>query len=163
VVKNRAYNEYRRKLRASLKLRGICTGCMCRPVIPSKTKCVKCAARMSNWQKCSLHKISRNGRKYYRKTRLAALEAYGNKCSCNGCSWHKGKCNIDNISVLTIDHINGGHRHNLKIKKEYLPLARWLKMNNYPPGFRVLCANCHLCKSIANVPRRHQDADSVRL
>jgi hypothetical protein len=51
------------------------------------------------------------------------------------------------IEFLTIDHIDG--RKNLpkneqKLKGEKLNL--WLKKNNYPNGFQVLCWNCNLVK-----------------
>ena len=51
------------------------------------------------------------------------------------------------IDFLTIDHIEG--RKNLpkeekKLKGEKLNL--WLKKNNYPDGFQVLCWNCNMPK-----------------
>lgn len=51
------------------------------------------------------------------------------------------KCGIDNFDVLTIDHINGGGVQHAK--KFGSKLYEWLKRNNYPSGFRVLCRNCN--------------------
>jgi hypothetical protein len=60
--------------------------------------------------------------------RLEVISHYGNKCEF---------CGDKNINHLAIDHINGGgtkHR-----KEEGRDIYRWLKRNNYPDGFRILC------------------------
>lgn len=59
-------------------------------------------------------------------------------CQCPGCE-------EKHIEFLTIDHINGGgkqHRKEIGIQggKEF---CVWLKRNEYPSGFRVLCFNCN--------------------
>lgn len=67
--------------------------------------------------------------------KIAAFEAYGG-CTCVG-------CNEKDLTVLSIDHINGGgNKHRQEIKGKFLNLYFWLKSNNYPPGYRVLCMNC---------------------
>ncbi len=54
-------------------------------------------------------------------------------------------CSENRLGALHIDHINGNgkhHRSSIKVKggaKFYL----WLKQNNYPSEYRVLCANCN--------------------
>jgi len=71
------------------------------------------------------------------ENRISCLQVYSNgymKCEL---------CGIDNIDVLTIDHINGnGAKHRKEIKK-YKDLYSWLRDNNFPDGFRVLCRNCN--------------------
>lgn len=65
--------------------------------------------------------------------KITTLNAYGGKCVC---------CNITEPKFLAIDHINGGgkkHRKSLTIN-----IYAWLKNNNYPEGFRVLCHNCNM-------------------
>lgn len=57
-------------------------------------------------------------------------------------------CGEVNQGFLTIDHINGGgniHRKSIGNSggKDFY---RWLRMNNYPEGFQVLCFNCNLGK-----------------
>lgn len=55
------------------------------------------------------------------------------KCAC---------CGINDIEFLTIDHINGGggtHRKSMKAYSIYV----WLKRENLPEGYRVLCMNCN--------------------
>lgn len=61
------------------------------------------------------------------------LNAYGG-CICSCCGETK-------LPFLTIDHINGGgNKHRREIGTD---LYRWLRINNFPPGFRVLCMNCN--------------------
>ena len=73
-----------------------------------------------------------------RKLRLDALAAYGSVCAC---------CGETTEQFLGIDHINGGG--NAHRKENGLlgnNLNRWLKKNDYPPEFQVLCHNCNLAK-----------------
>lgn len=61
---------------------------------------------------------------------------YGGKCEC---------CGANNKEFLTIDHINGGgtkHRKELRASGSQ-HIYSWLKRNNYPEGYRVLCMNCN--------------------
>lgn len=57
------------------------------------------------------------------------------KCIC---------CGEKNLEFLTIDHINncGDKRES---RTGYYTYS-WLKRNNYPEGFQVLCYNCNLAK-----------------
>jgi hypothetical protein len=71
-------------------------------------------------------------RDWYAK--IKALNAYGGKCKC---------CGENEPKFLAIDHENGGgneHRKTIGNQTIYL----WLKKNNYPKGFRVLCHNCNM-------------------
>lgn len=73
-----------------------------------------------------------------KKIRMQALVAYsGNppKCQCPGCP-------ESHIEFLTVDHIHGdGAKHRRQIKNGNI--YRWLRINKYPPGFRILCMNCN--------------------
>jgi len=67
--------------------------------------------------------------------RHEVLKHYGGeppKCAC---------CGEDRFEFLSIDHINGGGKEH--IKSIGYTLARWLKKNHYPEGYRVLCHNCN--------------------
>lgn len=58
-------------------------------------------------------------------------------------------CGINEIVFLTIDHINGGGRKHIKSIVEIrggTNFYRWLRKNNYPDGFQVLCYNCNCGK-----------------
>lgn len=74
---------------------------------------------------------------YKVKIKLEALEAYGGpECS---------ECDEDDIAILEIDHIKGGggkHRRDLKTGGGH-PFYLWLRRNNYPKGYRVLCPTCN--------------------
>ena len=75
-----------------------------------------------------------------RRLKLSALQAYGGlspQCAC---------CGVKEWEFLCIDHIDGnGSEHRKQIMKDHGQLIyRWLKVNGYPAGFRVLCHNCNL-------------------
>ena len=54
-------------------------------------------------------------------------------------------CGNDYEPFLTIDHINGGGRKHMADTKVGMGSSfyAWLKRNNFPVGFRVLCSNCN--------------------
>jgi len=80
------------------------------------------------------HREERVGQE--RMFRLGVLQHYGGKCAC---------CGETVYEFLTFDHINNdGAEHRKIIGKTRI--ARWLKKNNYPDGFQVLCANCNHAK-----------------
>lgn len=59
------------------------------------------------------------------------------------------RCGEKDTDVLCIDHINGGGgKHVREINKAGNTFYGWLRKNNYPEGFQVLCANCNLKKRI---------------
>jgi hypothetical protein len=79
-------------------------------------------------------------RKYLNGLKKEVLAHYSKEkisCSC---------CGFDNVVALTIDHIvgrkNTKHRPGLNGPKLY----SWLKRNNYPKEFQVLCIMCNLAK-----------------
>jgi hypothetical protein len=64
------------------------------------------------------------------------------KCACPG-------CNVTNPDLLCMDHKNSDgteHRRSLGMQKgdsKGNRMYMWIKRNNYPPDFRVLCHNCN--------------------
>ena len=83
-------------------------------------------------------KINKRTKTNYINYRMTALLKYSNPpmCTC---------CGETQIKFLEIDHINGGgneHRKTMEGTNIYL----WLKKNNYPEGFQVLCSNCNMAK-----------------
>lgn len=66
--------------------------------------------------------------------RLEVLQYYSGVfpfCEC---------CGEDRIEFLSLDHINGGgSEHKRQVKHVY----KWIRDNNFPEGFRVLCHNCN--------------------
>jgi len=65
-----------------------------------------------------------------------ALEKYtnGQNC-CQGC----GEKNIEVLTFIPSDEIKATLDENAKKK-----IIDWIKANNYPEGFQVLCMNCNL-------------------
>ena len=59
------------------------------------------------------------------------------KCNC---------CRVDNLDVLSLDHIYG--RKNAKHKKGLggHELYTWVRQNKFPSDFQVLCMMCNFAK-----------------
>lgn len=76
------------------------------------------------------------GQSYRHRLRAQVLEHYSGdvpSCEC---------CKEATVEFLCIDHIKGG---GAKHRKEigHGALYAWLKRENFPDGFRVLCHNCN--------------------
>lgn len=154
------------------KAAGLCVGCG-QPIKPGCTMCQPCIDSRSQLATehyhrrraaglCSLcNKPTLDGfafcqthLEYTRDVRLrlkqAAFDAYGGPT----CS----ECGLTDIDVLTIDHIDGGgSQHRIELGGGGTAIYTWLKTNDYPPGFRILCHNCNWKSHInkqreANIP-----------
>jgi len=150
---------------------GICYTCGKRKVVPGKRRCQHCidAARKKSAEKreawreqgvcvhCGkkrqagfvrCQKCLDTHRRHIVNVKTAIFDAYGGAwCAC---------CGEDTREFLTVDHIDGGglrHRRELARTRDgregqiagtsfYL----WLKRNNFPPGYQVLCWNCNFAK-----------------
>lgn len=81
--------------------------------------------------RCSAKRTSINNKR-------ACIEHYGGPspmCEC---------CKKDTYEFLTLDHIGGGgNAHKREINRQGNTLYGWLKKNNFPSGFRVLCHCCN--------------------
>ena len=86
-------------------------------------------------------KISERHNKKNKELRLEILKYYGGnppKCNC---------CGENEIKFLTIDHLdNDGNKHRKLLKTKNI--IRWIRNNNYPPKFQILCFNCNCAKGI---------------
>ena len=64
-------------------------------------------------------------------------------------------CGVIDVDILSIDHINGdGAKHRREIGlsgKGGYNFYRWLKKNNFPEGFQVLCYNCNFRKRLTEM------------
>jgi hypothetical protein len=99
------------------------------------------------------------------KDKVAAFEAYGGPvCKC---------CGETELEFLSIDHINGdgaAHRKEMAKNSNSSPhaycgyhLHTWLRLNNYPPGFQVLCMNCNFAKGhFGECPHQRQRLQVVK-
>jgi hypothetical protein len=95
------------------------------------------------WRERNPDKYSEYNKKSNRKLKREVIDFYGGKCAC---------CGETEIVFLTIDHIDGdGAEHRRRMAAETgsnwgqagSPTYRWLRKNNFPEGFQVLCANCN--------------------
>jgi hypothetical protein len=86
---------------------------------------------------------AKNGHK---NTKLEVFTRYSNGTpTCK-------QCGFSDLRALSIDHINGGglkHRRLLGISGGS-GFYHWLKRNNYPEGYQVLCMNCQYIKKETN-------------
>ena len=86
------------------------------------------------------------------RNRMEALTHYGGnppRCAC---------CDENHLQFLALDHVNGGGSAHIRS----IPggggtsFIMWLRRNNFPPGFQVLCHNCNCAKGFyGSCP--HQD------
>lgn len=98
------------------------------------------AARRKSDPKTKRHDLE-NTKQRRRDVRAQAISRYGGKCAC---------CGEQGYGFLTIDHVNNdGNIHRKSVTNAYLPW--WLKKNNYPAGFQVLCYNCNCSKRVYGV------------
>lgn len=80
---------------------------------------------------------------FHHRMRREVFEAYGGmKCAC---------CGETEETFLTLEHINNDgaeHRRSLSQtgRKVTSGVWHWIRRNNYPPGFQVLCMNCNFSK-----------------
>jgi len=84
---------------------------------------------------CSFHLAKQ--RAAQQALRDEVIRAYGGwRCRC---------CGETIPEFLQIDHIDGkGAEHRKEVSGTQL--YQWLRRNNFPPGFQVLCANCNFAK-----------------
>lgn len=145
---------------------GLCANCGKQPCWDGKTRCEPCHRKLLasvarlNARRVAAGRCGRCGdhvlvpgykrcqpcideaRARHASQKLAVLAAYGGPV-CVGCGETE-------VAVLQIDHVNGdGNGHASKIGRGNIArgrakMYRWLKENGYPPGFRVLCANCNI-------------------
>lgn len=96
------------------------------------------ARRAADRKKCKDAGILNYSQRTQRRLKLLLLQKYSGQnpyCAC---------CNENKVEFLSIDHIDGGGRqHKIKLKKSGTSFYNWLRKNNFPKGFRVLCHNCN--------------------
>jgi hypothetical protein len=106
---------------------------------------IRCQNMNKKWHEENTEKVKECQKKRREKMKFEVLAHYSNgvpECAC---------CGESHIEFLTIDHINGrGAEHRREIFKRYdnkrlggYAFYSWLKKNNYPDGYRVLCFNCN--------------------
>ena len=79
-------------------------------------------------------------KRYREKLRLEVLKHYSHKLECR-------LCRTKDLKVLALDHIKGGGTRHVKIiGYRGSAFYSWLRKNDYPDGYQVLCMNCNWIK-----------------
>lgn len=80
------------------------------------------------------------------KLKQLILDAYGQYCHC------MGGCTETAFEFMTIEHMDGmGAKHIIKGNKSRLSggiMYRWLRDNNFPSGYTILCWNCNCSRGL---------------
>ncbi|MEP7167360.1 MAG: hypothetical protein ABI758_05260 [Candidatus Woesebacteria bacterium] len=80
------------------------------------------------------------------KLKQKCFQYYGAKCHC---------CGEETIQFLTLEHeLGNGNNHRKALFKHNVGGAhmyRWLKKNNFPKGFSILCMNCNWAKRYGGI------------
>lgn len=127
----RAYHhEYKKKYREKRsKPKGSCTNSDCMNPARSGFKlCERCNERSKTKGKTVEAREKR--REWNRVLKDEVVQAYGGQCEC---------CGEDHPHFLSLDHIEGYSEG----PRKGFDLYRWIKRNDYPNGFRVLCMSCN--------------------
>lgn len=139
-AKRKKEDQFHRYFRKTWKLRALCKQChnkQCRAwqrKNPEKGRAAE--KRWSATHPGARSKVNRNNRKALRLLVYSHYCKGKPKCAC---------CGEDHYEFLSIDHTDGGgRRHREELKSSHpRTLIAWLRKNNFPPGFRVLCMNCN--------------------
>lgn len=131
--------KYHRRLKEDRK----CFHCRVPLAEAEESLCEGCKARARARYHANGDERRAVGRQYKRNLKELVFDAYGGPvCAC---------CGETEVKFLTIDHINGdGADHRRQMKEEHgyvVEIYRWLKNNNFPRGFQVLCWNCNCSKA----------------
>ncbi len=120
--------EYSRRRREKRKREGRCA--LCGTPLESK-----------RWVHCDVcrKKVNERSNKWYHGRKLGVFKHYSNNekpsCDC---------CGESEIKFLCLDHIGGGgSAHRRELNGNGRAIYGWIIKNNFPDGFRVLCANCN--------------------
>lgn len=131
VIRRKMYEINKRRYER-LKAEGRCKECM-EPIDDlerSKITCTKCLdVKAAAIKRRNL------------KIKLEAMEHYGGAVCAN--------CGLTGHIFLTFDHIaNNGAIHRREDPTVKAGMAKWLRRNNYPEGYQVLCWNCNMGKQL---------------
>jgi len=89
----------------------------------------------------------------YASHRESVLEKFGAKCEC---------CGETTKAFLEVDHINNdGGKFRRTGTKSHINIYRWLVVNKFPPGFRLLCCNCNKGRFLNGGICPHQESSQT--
>ena len=117
----------------------LCRQCGALPATGRKF-CKKCLKRKSKTASAYFKRNAARLALRRQELRLAVLQKYGGRCSCNGCEESR-------VEFLGIDHINGDGHSERRDKKH--TGTRWYVLLLSKPlrsDLRILCHNCNLAR-----------------
>lgn len=148
--------EYKKQARARYREQG---KCKCGDATrPNRNTCAKCAAYNTEYVKLRRKRLNAEGRcitcgrqkkddtlecayckgnasKKRLEVKKEVFTRYGGAaCRC---------CGESNIFFLSMDHVEGNGADHRRTGRVGNNIYSWLKRNNYPRGFQVLCHNCN--------------------
>jgi len=105
---------------------------------------------MKKWYQNNRDRYDQSQREYRHRLINDVINGYGGKCAC---------CDETRKEYLSIDHIDGnGNKQRREIgvssSREFYC---WLRQNNYPEGFQVLCFNCNMGKGNYSVSPHNKE------
>lgn len=122
----------------------VCSICKERPVASSANSyCNPCRNEHYNreYYRRTKKERQKTRTKWRKALRAEGLAHYGGKCAC---------CGEKTDQFLGIDHMEGGgNKHRATMGR--VSIYYWLKKNDYPKGFQVLCHNCNLAKGFYGI------------
>lgn len=136
--------EYRKTYYENYRAKRPRAGLCCKKDCPNTPKpgfktCERCLARQKAYEDSIRPQLREGKHKWYQQLKGEVFEKYGGPvCAC---------CGVTHIEFLSIDHSEGnGAAHRAEVNgdpRNGKNLYVWLRKNNFPPGFRVLCMNCN--------------------
>ena len=100
-----------------------------------RTLCYNCNCSIGAYSYCPHHNAKSKEENRHSRVRIECITYYGGKCDC---------CGENQAEFLTIDHINRNGAAHRKVVGFGNTFYYWLRRNNYPTGYRVLCYNCNI-------------------
>lgn len=99
--------------------------------------CPRCRTRpaASGWSYCEV--CIETSRLYRHRLKADVIEGYGGACRC---------CGEAEPQFMTLDHIDGGGSAHKKAVNGNQMIYSFLRANNYPSGYQLLCFNCNSAK-----------------
>ena len=118
------YSDFHKNSNKKIGIHGYCKSCYSEY---HKENYRKNQDKIRERVKKNRQKIRRQVIGYYSKNTFA--------CAC---------CGEDIFEFLSIDHVfGGGNQHRKQLRNCNLTLYRWLRDNDFPDGYQVLCMNCN--------------------
>ncbi len=98
----------------------------------------KIIERADRWNRVNAKRRNEGERARYARDKAASISAYGGKCKL---------CGESHQIFLVIDHVDdNGAADRLIWKNKVADIHKWLKLNDYPQSYQLLCGSCNLKK-----------------